>query len=74
MANQPNNQRVQKHRNTLRAAGLRPVQFWVMDTRRSDFAEVARQQCLLANQADAHDHELNTLLDDALTDIGHWTA
>lgn len=74
MANQLINQRVQKHRDALREAGLRPVQFWVMDTRRSDFANIARQQCLLANQADADDHELDTLLDDALSDIDHWTA
>lgn len=41
MANQPINQRVQKHRDALREAGLRPVQFWIMDTRRLDFAEMA---------------------------------
>lgn len=74
MTNQPSNQRVQKHRDALREAGLRPVQFWVMDTRRSDFAKIASQQCLLANQADAGDHELDTLLEDALSDIDHWNA
>ena len=29
----PVNARVQKHRDALRAAGLRPVQIWVPDTR-----------------------------------------
>jgi len=43
-------QRVQKHRDGLRAAGLRPVQIWVPDTRREDFAKACqRQSSLLAN-------------------------
>lgn len=70
----PINQRVQKHRDALRAAGLRPVQFWVMDTRLPGFIEEARRQSLLANQADAADTQLDTLLDDALTDLDDWTA
>ena len=40
-------QRVQKHRAGLRAAGLRPVQIWVPDTRRSGFAEECRRQSQL---------------------------
>lgn len=36
--------RVQKHRAGLRASGLRPVQIWVPDTRRSGFAEECRRQ------------------------------
>ena len=39
-------QRVQKHRLALRAAGLRPVQIWVPDTRRAGFAAECRRQCL----------------------------
>ena len=39
-------QRVQKHRMALRAAGLRPVQIWVPDTRRAGFAAECRRQCL----------------------------
>lgn len=39
-------ERVQKHRAGLRAAGLRPVQIWVPDTRRSGFAEECRRQSL----------------------------
>lgn len=38
--------RVQKHRQALRAAGLRPVQIWVPDTRRAGFAEECRRQSL----------------------------
>ena len=38
--------RVQKHRAQLRAAGLRPIQIWVPDTRRPGFAEECRRQSL----------------------------
>jgi hypothetical protein len=40
-------QRVRKHRIALRAAGLRPVQIWVPDTRRAGFAAECRRQCLV---------------------------
>ena len=41
-------ERVQKHRDGLRAAGMRPVQIWVPDTRRKAFAlECQRQSRLL---------------------------
>ena len=40
-------ERVQKHRQALRAAGLRPVQIWVPDTRRPGFAEECRRQSLV---------------------------
>ena len=43
----PTAQRVQKHRQALRAAGLRPVQIWVPDTRRAGFAEECRRQSLV---------------------------
>ncbi len=39
-------ERVKKHRIGLRAAGLRPVQIWVPDTRRSGFAQECRRQSL----------------------------
>ena len=45
-------ERVHKHRTGLRAAGLRPVQIWVPDTRRSGFAEECRRASL-ALHADA---------------------
>ena len=38
--------RVHKHRQALRAAGLRPVQIWVPDTRRAGFAAECRRQSL----------------------------
>src|SRR3546814_15588981 len=38
--------KVDRHRQRMRAAGFLPVQFWVPDTRGADFAERVRQQCL----------------------------
>ena len=38
--------KVSRHRQRMRAAGFRPVQFWVPDTRTPDFAKRVRQQCL----------------------------
>jgi hypothetical protein len=43
------NERVSKRRDSLRQAGLRPIQLWVPDTRLSSFArECKRQSRLLA--------------------------
>ena len=67
------NQRVQKHRDALRMAGLRPVQIWVPDTRRHDFAEECRSQCLLVAQADSADTAMGQFMDEALADVDGWT-
>jgi hypothetical protein len=37
-------ERVRKHRDSLRAQGLRPVQIWVPDTRRPQFLSRYRAQ------------------------------
>ena len=71
MGNLSVNQRVQKHRDGLRMAGLRPVQIWVPDTRRPGFAEECRRQCLLA-AADSADAEIQSLLDESLADMDDW--
>lgn len=68
------NARVQKHRESLRQAGLRPVQIWVPDTRRPDFAAECRRQSRLAAQADATTPDLQHELDQALSDVEGWTA
>ncbi len=67
------NARVQKHRDALRKAGLRPVQIWVPDTRRPDFAEECRRQSLLVAQADMADTDMQHFIDKALTDVDGWT-
>ena len=68
------NSRVQKHRNALRMAGLRPVQIWVPDTRRPDFAAECQRQCRLAAQADMVDTDMQDFMEEALADFDGWTA
>jgi hypothetical protein len=46
-------ERVQQRRDKLRAAGLRPVQVWVPDTRAPGFAEEVRRQCQMIAAAEA---------------------
>ncbi|MBV8048957.1 MAG: antitoxin MazE family protein [Paludibacterium sp.] len=67
------NTRVQKHREVLRKAGLRPVQIWVPDTRRPDFAEECRRQSQLVAEADMADTDMQHFMDAALADIDGWT-
>ena len=68
----PTAERVKKHRDALRAAGMRPVQIWVPDTRQPGFAaECARQAALMAS-ADRQDPGLTEFMDAALDDLGDW--
>ncbi|MEY3123430.1 MAG: hypothetical protein RI993_2255 [Pseudomonadota bacterium] len=67
------NARVQKHRDALRMAGLRPVQIWVPDTRHPGFAEECRRQSILVAQADSTDMPMQQFMDDALADVEGWT-
>lgn len=64
------NARVQKHRNALRMAGLRPIQIWVPDTRRPGFAEECRRQCHLAAHADS---DMQRFMDEAVAEVDGWT-
>jgi hypothetical protein len=68
------NARVQKHRDALRMAGLRPVQIWVPDTRRPGFADESSRQCRLAAEADRADAEFAQFMDDSLADVDGWTG
>ncbi|PKO73377.1 MAG: DUF3018 domain-containing protein [Betaproteobacteria bacterium HGW-Betaproteobacteria-17] len=67
-------ERVQKRRNALRMAGLRPIQIWVPDTRRPGFGEECRRQSKLASQADRADVEMMDFMDEVLSDVDGWTA
>ena len=69
----PLNQRVQKRRDALRAAGLRPVQIWIPDTRRPGFTDDCRRQARVTAAADAADHDLDAFLDAALSDLDDGT-
>lgn len=66
--------RVQKRRSALRMAGLRPVQIWVPDTRRPNFAAECKRQSKLVSQADAADEDMLDFMDAALFDLDRWIA
>ncbi len=63
------NQRVKKHRDALRAAGLRPVQIWVPDTRAPGFEEEYRRQAALVGAADRANPEDIEYLEAALDEF-----
>ena len=65
----PVSKRVQKRRDALRAAGLRPVQIWVPDTRRPGFEEECRRQSRVVAASDAADHDLDVFMAEALADL-----
>ena len=66
--------RVQKRRDALRMAGLRPIQIWVPDTRRPGFAAECQRQSKLASQADSADVEMMDFMDESLSGVDGWTA
>ena len=63
-------ERVKRHRDGLRAAGLRPVQIWVPDTRRPGFAEECRRQSLSLRD-DPHEREILDWIE-AVADTEGW--
>jgi hypothetical protein len=65
----PVNQRVRKRRQTLRDAGLRPLQIWVPDARRPGFAGECRRQSQMVARADAADPDMRALMDATLADL-----
>jgi hypothetical protein len=60
--------RVNKHRAALRAAGLRPVQIWVPDTRSPGFAEECRRQSRLLRDDPQEQEMMEWLAEIADTD------
>lgn len=51
--------RVQKHRVSLRASGLRPIQIWVPDTRRKGFEKECHRQSQML-QRDSQEKDILT--------------
>lgn len=62
--------RVEKHRASLRASGLRPLQIWVPDTRRPGFDEECRRQSRLLRN-DPEESETQAWLE-AAADTDGW--
>lgn len=63
------NSRVQKYRDNLRHAGLRPIQIWIPDTRAPGFAEECRRQSKLVSIAEESDEGLDEFMDMAFNDV-----
>ena len=57
MSSQAVRDKARRHREKLRAQGLRPLQIWVIDTRAPGFAEEARRQskAIADSEQDAED-------------------
>jgi Protein of unknown function (DUF3018) len=66
----PGNERVRKHRSSLRTRGLRPVQIWIPDTRLPGFAAKARRECL-ALRKDAQEKDTLNFIEQAM-DYSGW--
>lgn len=63
------NERVQQRRDAMRAAGLRPLQIWVPDSRKAGFAAECRRQSLIIAQAEVVDDDLAGFMDAAFADL-----
>ena len=59
--------RVQRHRESLRAAGLRPIQIWVPDVRSKSFALQARRQSLAIARSAQEKDDLAFI-----ESVGYW--
>jgi len=70
---EPVARRVRRHREGLRASGLRPVQIWTQDSRLAGFAEECERQALVVRAAE----DAAALSDDAwfeTSDKNGWTG
>ncbi len=64
------NERVRIHRQALRDAGLRPIQIWVPDTRRSGFAEECARQSRVIRDSNAEGDMLDFI--EGAADLDEW--
>src|SRR3546814_20931588 len=65
--------KVDRHRQRMRAAGFRRVQFWVPDTRGADFAERVRPQCLKL-QGDPAELNASRFVEEGAEEAGCWES
>ena len=65
--------KVTRTRERMRAAGLRPVQFWVPDTRLPGFAAEVRMQCL-AIKGGRHEAETIGFAEEAAGQMEGWAS
>jgi Protein of unknown function (DUF3018) len=63
-------ERVRRHRESLRAQGLRPIQIWIPDIRRPGFAEEARRQSLAVARDKKHEKEVLDFIEQSMDYTG----
>ena len=63
--------KVARHRERMRAAGLRPNQFWAPDTRLPEFAAQVRKQCQSLKN-DPAEAEVLRFTEEASTHVEGW--
>jgi hypothetical protein len=68
---QESTSKVTRHRERMRLAGLRPVQFWVPDTRSPEFAAQVRRQCLSLKN-DSAEADVLRFTEEATSHIEGW--
>jgi hypothetical protein len=64
--------RVRKHRDKMKAAGLKPVTIWVPDINAPGYREEIRRQCELINASADSAIVLEGML--AIADFSDWQA
>jgi hypothetical protein len=66
--------RVQRRRDKLRAAGLRPVQIWVPDVRAAGFAQECARQARLIRASETPERRVDDEAWHEASDTTGWTA
>lgn len=67
-------ERVRRRRDKLRAAGLRPVQIWVPDTRAPGFADECARQARLVRDAETQETRVEDEAWFEVSDKTGWSA
>jgi hypothetical protein len=64
--------RVRKHREKMKAAGLKPVTIWVPDVNAPGYREEVRRQCELINASADSERVIDEML--SVADFSDWKA
>jgi hypothetical protein len=64
--------RVRKHREKMKAAGLKPVTIWVPDVNAPGYREEIRRQCELINASADSERVIDEML--SVADFSDWKA
>jgi hypothetical protein len=65
---------MQRRRDKVRSAGLRPVEIWVPDTRAAGFAEECARQARIIREAEMHGTRADEEAWAEASDTIGWTA